>query len=60
MFRLESLGQLDIDLFTFEPDKPGEVMFLFNFFGQSGIWKVPCDRFILHEITTYGIKRGTL
>jgi len=35
-------------------------MFLFNFLGQSGIWKVSCDRFILHEITTYGIKRGTL
>jgi len=31
-------------------------MLLFSFLCQSRIWKIPCDIFVLHEMTTYRIK----
>jgi len=43
-------------LFTYELDKTGKIMLLFSFFCQSRIWKVPCDIFVLHEMSIYRIK----
>jgi len=47
-------------LFSCEPDKAGEIMLLFNFFCQTRIWKVPCDPFILHEMTTHKKKEDPI